>query len=148
MCFIGSLNLSKTKGKIQEKEVGIKKKEVDIKKKQKDECRRLNGPIFELVPSCPHDHEDYERGYIDIYNKKYCCDGNYLFGVKCSVCSILFVSSSEEREKNVNSHMPSTKYPVKVCSGQVEYSFTHSVCSHCFKSKILEHSQKTRRTRH
>ena len=49
------------------------------------------GAFMELV-KCTHDHDDYEFGYKSIEEKDYCCKGNYLNGVKCSVCALTFVS--------------------------------------------------------
>ena len=53
------------------------------------------GALMELV-KCKHDHDDYKFGYKSIEEKEYCCKGNYVCGVKCSVCSVTFVSRVEK----------------------------------------------------
>ena len=72
------------------KKVCSPKQNEPIKGKEVQPCRRLQGPILEVVTSCPLDHCDYEGGYKDVDNKNYCCKGNYLFGVQCSVFSAFF----------------------------------------------------------
>ena len=95
------------------------------------------GAFMELV-KCTHDHDDYEFGYKSIEEKDYCCKGNYLNGVKCSVCALTFVSRRVEKNKQKSkSVIPSTKKPVRVCIGQVMFSCTHSLCNDCFIKKLF-----------
>ena len=105
------------------------------------------GALMELV-KCKNDHDDYKFGYTSIEEKEYCCNGNYLCGVKCFVCSVTFVSRVEKNTKTGTSVIPSMKKPVRVCIGQVMFSCTHSICNDCFLKKMfLTQDNTSRRTR-
>ena len=111
-------------------------------------CRRLQGLIIEVVTElCPYDHKDFDTSYKDVDNKVYCSEGYYLFGIKCGICSATFVSCNAGMEKDQQGVIPSAKYPIKLCIGQVQYSCTHCVCYECFNKKLLECSDNKRRKR-
>ena len=104
------------------------------------------GALFERI-ICTHDHDDYGYGYKPIDEKEYCSKGNYLHGVKCSICNIAFVSSEDEKKKHKRAMMPSSKKSTRVCIGQVRFICNHAVCHNCFLKKIIGTKSSKRSSR-